>query len=183
MKRFLICLMVVMGAVPCFAGDKFPAEVDPGFKLDPVETSTAKLPPALRQRLIDNPDGFFNGPDGKLVKKVDVLECDLNADQETDYLVWDPNFYTGGSVVYLFGSESSGFESLGSTQENFYFAKPVNDYFQIVSTARAGAESYERRLLVYEGNGKGYVEKRVAAFRFDENDTLIFVKDLSVDEN
>ena len=96
-------------------------------------------------------------------------------------MVWDPASYTGGSVIHLFASADSGFKPIGGIQGEFYLAKAVNGYYQIVYTARAGGETYERRLATYK-NG-GYIDTRAAEVRFDNNDNIVYTKDLPAGKN
>ena len=181
MKSFLTCVFLIAITGHFLIGADFPPKIDADFHLDPTDLTPAELPKGLRQRLLDDPDGIFKGEDGKLAKTLQVLMLDLNEDKEPEYMVWDPASYTGGSVIHLFSSADSGFKPIGAIQGEYYLAKAVNGYYQIVYTARAGGGTYERRLATYK-NG-AYMDTHAAEFRFDDNDNIVYKKDLPAGKN
>jgi hypothetical protein len=163
------------------AGGEFPPEIGQHFNMVPTDLNTTKLPKGLRQRLLVDPDGIFKGEDGGLAKTLQVLMLDLNQNHTPEYLVWDPSSYTGGSMIHIFASADLDFKPIGAIQGEYYLAKPVNGYYQIVYTARAGAETYERRLTTFQRDG--YKDTRAAEFRLGDGDKLTFIKDLPTDDH
>lgn len=181
MKSFLTCAFLIAITGHLLIGADFPPKVDADFNLDPTGLTPSQLPKGLQERLLDDPDGIFKGEDGKLAEPLRVLMVDLNENNEPEYMVWDPASYTGGSVIHIFSSEDSGFTPIGAVQGEFYLAKAVNGFYQIVYTARAGGETYERRLATFK-SGR-YKDTRVAEFRFDDNDNIVYTKDLPADKD
>jgi hypothetical protein len=174
----LACFLLVASAVACGAADRFPEPVKTDFASVPADTEVSALPEGLRKRLAGDADRLFIGEDGKLATMLEVLACDLNGDGEKEYFVGDPASYTGGRMFHIFGSAKTDFAPIGAVQNEFYFAKPVDNYYQIVTTARAGGDSYERRLETF---GKGaYRTTRAAEYRSMEGGELEFVKELAV---
>lgn len=168
----ILAIATVSLANLAMSADPFPAEIKGAPALEPKEVKTAGLPKSLQGGLV-KAEVFVDGG-GKLLEAVEVISLDLNADKDAEFLVIDPAFYTGGSVIHLFSAESDGCKTLGAIQGEFYLAEPVDGYVRIVSTARSCGDVYERRLAVFKD--WAYQDVKTAEYQMKENGDLVFKK-------
>jgi hypothetical protein len=150
----------------------FPAAVVSADQLTPAEVKTSALPAAVVAWVRN--EETFQGEDGKLRASLQVIRADLDDDGHADYLVQEPESYTGGSIYWIFSSERDGCRPLGRVQGWFYLAEPVNGHAQIVADARAGGGEFVRTLFVFK-DGE-YREQRAATYR-ETDDGEVYLRE------
>ena len=110
---------------------------------------TAKLPATLREVLMGY-DDWEPDSGGKLPTRLHISRIDLRGDGTAAYIVENDLGGSGGPGYYIFERRDATFLKIADLQGGFYFARRLNDYFQIVDESRSGGTESTRMLFRYE---------------------------------